>query len=355
MSTPGWRRFTIATIASLFALAGAVAVGPAPAQAAVPDKIAFVLWNGAVVASGTTPAGTTVTPLSPGRYQVKFVGAGIGAGVVHVTAINAVPHWCQVETWFQSGPDEIVVIRCYKVGPSLDNTAFSAIFFRSSGTSPFGQYGYVDAMPGGGTFSQYNSAGGTDTVTHLAVGQWSVKFAGIGTPGPRDGGLQATAVNAGTPARCNIATWASSPPQQAATVFCFDATGAPLDTRFTLTYQYSSSLYGSFSPPFYYGFVWWMPGVGPASTNLNSILGYGGNAPASAGVGLTIIKFPSIGVAPPDTVLVTAATAAPNWCSLNSVWTHPGATDILVRDVNCFTNAGTPANTPFTASANSIN
>ena len=37
----------------------------------------------------------------------------------------------------------------YRVGPVLENTAFTAIFFQSTGLSGFGPYGYVDAKPTG--------------------------------------------------------------------------------------------------------------------------------------------------------------------------------------------------------------
>jgi hypothetical protein len=356
MTKPGWRRPVLALAVAAGVVAAIVVVDAAPAQAAVPDKVGFVLWNGAVVGTGTTPAGTSVINFGIGRYQVKFPGAGATGGVVHTTAINSVPHWCQAESWSQSGPDELVNIRCYRAGATLNNTAFSAIFYSSSGISPFGQYGYVDAMALGGTFSQYNSVGAANTVTHLGAGKWTVTFNSIGSPGPRDGSLQATPVNTAVAAHCSVGAWSSNPAVQSVTVYCFDAvTLAPLDTRFTLTYQYPVSLYGAISPPLYWGYLWWMPGVGPATTNNNSIVGPGGNNPAAAGVGLTTIKFPRIGVAPPDDVQVTAFTTAPNWCSLDAIWTHPGGGDLLVQHVSCFGPAGGALNVGFLASANSIN
>ncbi|MBB5869190.1 hypothetical protein F4553_002569 [Allocatelliglobosispora scoriae] len=353
MRKPAWQRLVPAAAAVLLATLGAVALGTPPAAAAVPDRLGFVLWNGgAVVPTGTTPAATTVTLIGVGRYQVKFPGQGIAGGVVHVTAINAVAHWCQAEQWFPSGVDEIAYIRCYKAGGVLDYTAFSAIFYRSSGPSPYGTYGYVDANPGGGTISQYNAAGAVNTVTHVGVGKWQVKFPGIGTAGPKDGSLQATAVNSATGARCNIANLASTPAQQDVFVYCFASAGAPLDTRFTLTYQYRPSLYGRAFAPKYYGYYHWVPGAGPASTNFNSQLGFGANTPAVAGVGLVTIKFPSIAFLP-DTLQVSTFGTVPNWCSLSAPWQHFG-TDTVAQNVNCFTVNGTPVHYGFFASANSL-
>jgi hypothetical protein len=348
-----WQRLVPAAAAVLLTALGAVALGSPPAAAAVPDRLGFVLWNGAaVVPSGTTPAATTVIPVAVGRYQVRFPGQGIAGGVVHVTAINTVPHWCQVEQWFPSGVDEIAYIRCYRVGGVPDFTAFSAIFYSSSGPGPYGPYGYVDANPGGGTISQYNSVGAVNTVTHIGVGRWQVKFPGLGTAGPRDGSLQVTAVNTATGARCNIANLASSGALQDVIVYCFASAGAPLDTRFTLTYQYRSSLYGRAFAPKYYGYYHWVPGAGPVSTNLNSQTGFGGNTPGVAGVGLVTVKFPLIGFLP-DTLQVSTFGTVPNWCSLSAPWLHAGL-DTVAQNVNCFTVNGTPVHYGFFASANSL-
>ena len=73
----------------LVGVGAATLVGVTPAQAAVPDRFGFVLWNGsAVVPSGTVPAATTVLFSPPGRYRITFPGQAAHGGVVHVTAIN---------------------------------------------------------------------------------------------------------------------------------------------------------------------------------------------------------------------------------------------------------------------------
>lgn len=271
-----------------------------------------------------------------------------------MTAINPAPHWCQVNSFGPSGPDEKVLISCHRVGGAADPSSFSAIFDSSSGpASSVGQFGYVYSQPSGVLNSQYNSAGPGNTVTHLSLGQWSVTFPGLATPGPVDGSLQSTAVSPQTPARCKVASWSSSMAGQTAQVNCFDATGAPLDTQFTLTYQYQRSLYGAVAPPKYFGYLWNTPPVGPPSTNFNNPLGPGANGASASGVGLSIVKFPMLGV-PPDDIQVTAAGSGSDFCGLNTNWTYSG-TDTIVRDVNCFTNAGAAINTGFLISDNSLN
>jgi hypothetical protein len=341
----------LAALAGIVALIGTLLVSATPAQAAVPNRLGFVLWNGAaVVAAGTTPAATTVTPIGVGRYQVKFPGQAITGGVVHVTAISTVPRWCQAETWFPSGADEIAIIACYRVGWAPDNSGFSAFFTHSSGPSAAGPYGYVDSQASGAIISQYNAAGAANLVTPLGVGQWSVKFPAIGSPGNVDGSVQVTAVGT-VPTRCKARNWISTPAQQEVIVFCFNPGGGLANSRFTVTYQQKTSLYGAAIPPKYFGYVWNAPPVGPPTTNFNSVLGLGANTIAPAGVGLSLVTFRAIGFLPLN-VQVTAVGPNSNFCGLNVPWTV-AAPDLYVRDVICWTNGGTRVNTGFTVSANS--
>lgn len=340
----------ISALLGAVALLGTMLVSATPAQAAVPNRFGFVLYNGAVVAAGTTPAATTVVPLAVGIYQVTFPGQAFSGGVVHVTAISNGPRWCQAQSWAPSGANEVVIIRCYRAGGVLDNSGFSAFFTTSSGPGAGGPYGYVDTQASGAIVSQYNAAGAPNTVTPIAVGQWSVKFPGIGSGGPIDGSVQVTAV-ATVPTRCKIRNWTSIPAQQEVNVLCFNAAGALVNSRFTVSYQQKTSLYGPAIPPKYFGYLWNNPPVGPPTTNFNSQLGFSANTLTPAGVGLSLVTFPAIGFNP-LTVQVTAAGSNANFCGLNFPWTVAGTT-LYVRDVSCYTNAGAAINTGFTVSANS--
>jgi len=345
----GWWRLIVGL--AVAALAATVLSAGGSAGAAVPDKFAFVLYNGGVVGSGTTPAGTSVAVVGTGRYKVTFPGAAAAGGVVHVTAINSTPHWCQVNGFSSVGFDQVVSISCYRVGGAPDFTGFSVLFSSSSGpASAVGAFGYVNSMPSGALVSQYNSVVLGNTVTHIALGQWTVKFPGLSTPGPIDGSLQATAVSPPTvPARCKVLGWSSGSGGQFAQVNCFNAGGAPADTQFTLTYQYQRSLYGGVVPPKYFGYLWNKPVGGPASTNYNSILGPGANT-LSPGT-LSLVTFPKLAMLPDD-IQVTGYGPGSDFCGLNNPWTHVGA-DTVVRDVNCFTNAGAPSAAGFLVSDNS--
>jgi hypothetical protein len=348
----------VARLAIGLAALVAIIAATEPASAAVPDRKGWVLWNQGVAATvgyGTLPAATTVTPLAPaGRYQITFPGQAAPGGIVHVTAINNSPHWCQAEQWFQSGADEIAIIRCYKIGGVLDPTSFSAFFTRASGLPAAGPYGYVDSQASGVLVSQYNSSGGVNTSTPGLLGQWVVRFPGIITGGPLDGGLQATAVNTTIGARCKVASWVSTATSEDVQVHCFDSFGMPLNTRFTLTYQHRVSLYGASLPPKNHGYCLNQPPAGPATTNFNAVLGFNFNTITPAGVGLSLITFPRIGFAQ-NTVQVTAFGTSSDFCGLNTFWINTGSgPDTIVRDVNCFTSAGAPINSGFLVTSSSI-
>ncbi len=82
------------------------------------------------------------------------------------------------------------------------------------------------------SLDRYSSSGGAIRVRRLGTGRYEVSFAGM----PKGGGAQVTAVSSAERRVCTIAgiTSTSTPPR--VRVSCFDGSGAPRDTRFTLAY-----------------------------------------------------------------------------------------------------------------------
>ena len=110
-------RWFASALTIVLAATGTVALAATPAQAALPDAVGFVLWNGSVVPSGTLPAGTTVA--GGGVKTITFPGLAASGGVVHVTAVDDGAHWCQALKWFPAGVDEIVDVACFGTGGVL--------------------------------------------------------------------------------------------------------------------------------------------------------------------------------------------------------------------------------------------
>ncbi|NUR97837.1 MAG: hypothetical protein HOV67_21595 [Kribbellaceae bacterium] len=350
------RKRWAAWAASLVLAAGGTALVADPAGAAVPDRFGFALWYGGTVSQAYPPA-TSVTPLTPGRWMVKFPGQGIAGGVVHVTAVqdalSSPPgRFCQVEKWGPDSsvpPNEIVYVSCWRTTNVLDPLpGFSVQFAASSGVIGGGLYGYMFNDPGCTILASYTTLGFGTTCTHVGPGQYSIGFTGLGSGGPQDGGIQVTAVNSGTGARCKPVSWVSSPNGQFFRIWCFNAGGAFADNAFNSTYQLKRSLYGPAFPPNRFGYVWDMPGAGPPSTNFNSIAGSNG---VGGGVPVWTIKYYSLAASLPGNSQVTAYGPNNYFCGLHKPWFTAG-TDIIVQ-INCFDAAGNPVSAGWTSSYSS--
>ncbi|MEU7690929.1 hypothetical protein OHB01_29425 [Microbispora hainanensis] len=332
----------------LCALVGGGAVaGAGAANAAVPDVWGFAyvdtssgVPNLSYQAGSWTSGAVTVSPGVPGEYYVRFPNIGIPTGgIAHVTAISQTAEWCQIEKWGQSGPDEIVVVRCYRFGGGPAKALFSLVFASSSGalSSASQAFGYV-YWDGSSIASDYNSSLGANAVFPGSTGVWTVWLPGLGSS-VAAGDIQVTAVDSTQPARCKVGAWSWAPSGQKIQVLCHDATVNPLDTGWTLTYQRERAITGAFAPPklFAYTFdnVPANPGpYAPVPPQINFNYPGAVNTVQSAGLGLRLVTFPKVG-ALPNNVQVTAYGPGPEFCNLLTLWTTAGS-DVYVRDVACY-------------------
>ncbi len=334
--------------------AGLAAATAGAAQAAVPGKWGFAFVSKPSVAgipdlmhqAGSWPAAFKVhtTPGAVGRVLVTFPRIASKNGVVHVTAVNQGPVWCQAEKWAASGPNEVVSIRCHKAGGAPVFSPFTVLYTTSTkGPVPAGRaYGYVHFQPGGGVVATFNSAGAANTVTSGAPGVWVVRMPGLGTAAWA-GNVQVTAVNPGVAAKCEIDGWAPAPAAQRFLVRCFNGAVTPLKTGWTLSYQRGRSIFGGQPKRFAYTFnnkpaVAGPYAPAPAPVNFNSA---GGVNSVTNGGGFSLVRFPRVGVLP-NTVLVSPFKSGPGFCNLLTLWaTSASAPNVLVRDVVCWNAAGT--------------
>jgi hypothetical protein len=344
-------RWPVAALAAVLVAAGALV--PTGARAATPDR-----WGFATVKDPTPTAWTVLDTsrqwgswksafpaawadgikLAPGRFLVRFPQVGAGAaGVPHVTPIDRGGHYCEVVRWYQSGADEIVDVQCHKPGGTRDDSPFTVLWTVSSGLLPTtSAHAYVQGGASG-IVQAYNSSGAGVGLGPLGVGQWSVKLPGVGlSTGVLAGNLQVTALQPNATARrCKLYKWSASGSDVLVYVFCFDATGAPVNTDFTLSYDRSRSVTGGFAPPKYYGYLASSAG-GP--TNDNYLAGVGANTLTPlVPAGRYLVTFPQLGQVETH-AQVSAHGAGSNYCNLTQPWSY--AVDAPV-DVICFDNAGT--------------
>ena len=167
---------------------------------------------------------------------------------------------------------------------------------------------------------------------------WVARLPGPG-PATASGGVQVTAVNAATPAICDVGgqTWTAS--QQVIVVRCYNSGGVPQPSGWTLSYQRGRSITGA-APTFFAYTVNNMPLVpayapAPAAVNFNSA---GGIDTINNGGGISLVRFPGVGFLP-NSVLVSAFASVARICNLNTAWATFGG-NALVRDVVCYQPSG---------------
>jgi hypothetical protein len=333
----------------------------APAQAATADGWGFAYVDNPTVAVWTDldhahqygswkPAFPALwaqgIKVALGRFQVRFPQVGAGRGNVHVTAVNRTGDYCLIVRWGQSLTDEIVDVQCRKPGGAAVDSRFTVLWTSSSGVLPSPLTSYASVQQGlGGPVQSYNSTGGPVTVAAGPVGQYQVRFAGVGGAATSvSGNVQVTAIQPNAIARrCKVARFFNSGPDIIVYVFCFDAAGAPVAGEFTASYHRERSVIASFAPPKFFGYLWT---AGGGLTNFNYPAGgFGFNSFAAiAPPGRYQVKYPLLGQQETH-AQVTAFGDSSDYCHLTDLWVHSGGTALV--DVLCFDNAGVTRANPF--------
>ena len=190
------------------------------------------------------PAGTPIpiTREGTGRYTVRFSGLTLtGGGHVQVNAANLtgadLPEVsCISGGWFGTGTEGEIDVRvgCFDGSGAFVDARFFVLFL-SSDTDSRGGLGYAwadDAAAASYTPNSswsHNSAGGGVTATRSGVGEYELTFAGLGSS-QQGANVQVTSyVDA---YHCTVRGWSAIAPDVLVRVQCFDAAGAPADSRY---------------------------------------------------------------------------------------------------------------------------
>ncbi len=264
-------------------------------------------------------------------------------GVVHVTAVNQGPIFCQAQKWGASGVNEVVAVRCFKLGGAPVFSPFTVLYTTSSkGPFPAGRaYGYVHLQPPSGIVASFNSTGAANTVTAGPTGEWIVRLPGLGMS-TISGNVQVTAADPTGAAKCQIAAWSPGPTAQRFLVRCYNGASTPLKTGWSLSYTRGRSIVGAQPKLFAYTFNNQPANPGPYApvpppVNFNSA---GGINKIQNGGGFAFVQFPRVGLLP-NTVQVSSFKIGAGFCNLNTLWATPASSaTVLVRDVVCWTPAG---------------
>jgi len=199
--------------------------------------------------------------------------------------------------------------------------------------------------------SNFNSAGGSNTVTALGAGAYQVTLPGLGNG--LDSNVQANAVDSNSPPQPHLCTsqgWGSSNGVDVyAYVGCFDFEGHPVSGDFSLFYQ-------SRSPPApggWLGFLWAdQPSAASytpdASYNYNNRGGVNTVTRQSAGVYTATFPELRAGAGNPQVTAYSGRGGAAAVCQISSWTTVKGPTTQV--GVLCFDGLGNPADEYFNLS-----
>jgi hypothetical protein len=366
------RRLGALLAVAVLGTAGAAVTGAAPAAAGVPGPP--TVWGFAFLQDPTPARGTVLDPtrqwgswktafpaevatvdrVGAGSYVVRFPRIASRAGIAHVsTVLGNGPAFCQLARWYPAGADELVEVRCFHAGGAPEDTRFAVEFVARTGPFevPGGTFAYANVNADATVADLFNpsdnSADGVISSAEDDNGPFYItEFPGIGD-GELGGSVQVTAVS-DQPRFCHLIGFDVVFGQLVvANIRCFDASGLPVRSAFTLTYHRERAVFGELAPPKRFGYTTANyppfifedpPGPPPPGLTFNS--SGSANTVQSLGVGRSRFVFGQLGVAQTHIQIsafrptVFDSKPEPKFCALSDSW-RTGGGDATV-DVTCY-------------------
>ena len=141
-------------------------------------------------------------------------------------------HHCNVVSW----SDLVVNVQCFDASGSPADTAFYAHLQRERADAPTVAFAWANDATGASysPISSYvsNPGGGPVTASRTSAGVYSIHFAGFASVGV--GAVHPQVSTYGEDdRRCSVSGWSS----ETVSIRCFDASGAPADTRYSVLFR----------------------------------------------------------------------------------------------------------------------
>jgi hypothetical protein len=223
----------------------------------------------------------------------------------------------------------------------INQYAFEAVNIVPSGNGLVSGYVWANS-PTASSYTpsaayQFNSTGGTNTISRSGAGSYTVAFPDLGILG---GTALATAYGPGN-AACAVAGWGPAGTAQDVNVRCFNSGGAPADSEFTLAFDRPQSA------AYPVAYVW---ANSPTSSSYTPSTTYQFNPSGAAntitrlGTGSYAVLLPSLGGAFGH-IEVTAYGTSSDRCKVVN-WGPTGTAQQV--NVDCFTSGGAAADSMFT-------
>jgi hypothetical protein len=193
-------------------------------------------------------------------------------------------------------------------------------------------------------YYSYNSTGASNTVCNTSTGRYSVSFPGLATLG---GNVQVSAYG-GQAARCKVEYWTPSGTGTTVSVVCNDATGAPANALFTVTFDDRTDVDSAHRN---IGAYAWVDAAHASSTPSSTYQWNSNGSPltvAYGGAGQYTVDLTGQNTGPDGgggSVLVTAYGGGSTYCKVGGWWESGNDRFVAVR---CFDNAGNLTDSQFT-------
>ena len=261
---------------------------------------------------------------------------------------------CKVQSWFQSGSDELVNVLCHTPAGVPTNSRFVVRYGRGS-TFPGAPGAYLWAnQPSTASYAptsaySFNSTGGTNTITRAAAGTYTVNLPGLGGA---NGSVLVTA-HGSSSTHCNVTLWGSSPGNRPIEVRCWSTAGVLTDSTFSLAFDGAAITgfndVGAFA---------WANDTASASYTPSASYSYnsgafvcssGQNSAGKLGTGRYFMRHTAIG-AVDSTVHVTARNfpGAADYCKIES-WVSWNGNGVEVTS-RCFDSTGAAKDSEYAES-----
>jgi hypothetical protein len=181
-----------------------------------------------------------VARMSEGTWAVGMLDLVNPGGNVQISNYGFGAEACKAVSWTPSGSEGLDTrVTCRTPDGDLDDTRWTMLYTREmSMLGPGnGKAAYLWAnKPKAGSYTpkashRWSSEGGTPTVVRTAKGRYRVTLPGM----PLGGSVQVTATGT-SGSRCHVSAIRTTGLPQRIGVRCFTATGAPADSRFSLSF-----------------------------------------------------------------------------------------------------------------------
>jgi hypothetical protein len=345
----------------LAAAAAVVLLGATQVRA---QDVGFVWNNNPTTAGTTTPdsaysfnssgGAIAITRNAKGNYTVTFTGLGNGLNSnVVVSAYGAGPDFCVSDGWTSpNGTDVTANVLCYNKLGDLADHSFTLLYqARVHGNPTTPSVAFLLANePSAANYTpdltyQYNPGGALNTMTRSSAGNYTATLPDLTSKG----GTVIVSAYGGAPAHCQVTDWSNSSAGTTVNVNCTNAGGIAADEEFTLVYSISET--AGYSPGSANGGAIWAnkdKDSTPYDVSTKYSIPIDGEEMfaqrTAKGKYTWTMNVEDQWTS--STVLVTAYGAPGNYCATN-YWSTTSTTTTVY--VDCFSAAGAPADTRFTA------